>query len=114
VIYVFNHCIGNRFIQEVVFFKVEKKEGIIFKEIGYIYPHYEKLRKARWQIMAKYQFKYKDDGLSEEHIKQICRFLDTPYVKGYYQKWHKFSQFKFWHKREMHKRDKGLKIFKLK
>ena len=59
-------------------------------------------------------FKYKDDGLSEEHIKQICRFLDTPYVKGYYQKWHKFSQFKFWHKREMDKRDKGLKIFKLK
>jgi hypothetical protein len=40
-------------------------------------------------------FKYKDDGLSEEHIKQICRFLDTPYVKGEHQKWHKFSQFKF-------------------
>ena len=48
--------------------------------------------------------KYKDDGLSEEHIKQICRFLDKPYVKGDYQKWHKFSQFKFWHKREMDKR----------
>ena len=50
-------------------------------------------------------FKYKDNGLSEEHIKQICRFLDKPYVKGEYQKWHKFSQFKFWHKREMDKRD---------
>ena len=48
-------------------------------------------------------FKYKDDGLSEEHIKHICRFLDKPYVKGEYQKWHKFSQFKFWHKREMDK-----------
>ena len=51
------------------------------------------------------QFKYRDDGLSEEHIKQICRFLEKPYVKGEYQKWHKFSQFKFWHKREMDKRD---------
>ena len=50
-------------------------------------------------------FKYKDNGLSEEHIKQICRFLDKPYVKGEYQKWHKFSQFKFWHKGEMDKRD---------
>ena len=50
-------------------------------------------------------FKYKDDGLSEDHIKQICCFLDIPYVKGEYQKWHKFSQFKFWHKREMDRRD---------
>jgi hypothetical protein len=55
--------------------------------------------------MANYLFKYKDDNLIEEHIKQICRFLDTPYVKGEYQKRHKFSQFKFWHKREMDIRD---------
>ena len=55
-------------------------------------------------------FKYKDNGLSEEHIKQICRFLDTPYVKGEYKSWHKFSQFKFWHKREMDKRDKELAL----
>ena len=48
-------------------------------------------------------FKYKDNGLSEEHIKQICRFLDKPYVKGEYQKWHKFAAFKWWHKREMYK-----------
>jgi hypothetical protein len=34
--------IGNQFIQEVVFFKVEKKEGITLKEIGFIYPLYEK------------------------------------------------------------------------
>ena len=54
-------------------------------------------------------FKYKVDGLSEEHIKQICRFLNTPYVKGEYQKWHKFSQFKFWHKREMDKGDNLIK-----
>ena len=57
-------------------------------------------------------FKYKDDGLSEEHIKQICRFLDKLYVKGEYQKWHKFSQFKFWHKREMDKRDAELALKK--
>ncbi len=57
-------------------------------------------------------FKYKDDGLSEDHIKQICRFLDKPYVKGEYQKWHKFSQFKFWHKREMDKRDAELALKK--
>ena len=57
-------------------------------------------------------FKYKDDGLSEEHIKQICRFLDKPYVEGEHQKWHKFSQFKFWHKREMDKRDVELALKK--
>ena len=57
-------------------------------------------------------FKYKDDGLSEEHIKQICRFLDKPYVKGEYQKWHKFSQFKFWHKREMDQIDAELALKK--
>ena len=50
-------------------------------------------------------FEYKNDGLSEEHIKQICRFLDKPYVKGEYQKWHKYYQFKLWHKKEMDRRD---------
>jgi hypothetical protein len=54
-------------------------------------------------------FKYKDDGLSEEHIKQICRFLDKPYVKGDHQKWHKFAAFKWWHKKEMDKRDSLIK-----
>ena len=53
------------------------------------------------------QFKYKDDGLSEEHIKQICRFLNTPYVKGEYQKWQKFAAFKWWHKRQMNNRVAG-------
>ena len=48
-------------------------------------------------------FKYKPTLLSEEHIRQICRFLDKPYVKGEYQKWHKFAAFKWWHKREMDK-----------
>jgi hypothetical protein len=62
--------------------------------------------------MAKYQFKYKDDGLSEEHKKQICRFLKITYVKGEHQKWHKFSQFKFWHKNEMVKRDTDFALKK--
>ena len=55
-------------------------------------------------------FKYNDDGLSEEYIKQICRFLDKPYVKGEYQKWHKFAAFKRWHKRAMDSRDANLNI----
>jgi hypothetical protein len=52
------------------------------------------------------KFKYKPTLLSEEHIQQMCKFLKIPYVKGKYQKWNKFSQFKFWHKKEMDKRDK--------
>ena len=55
------------------------------------------------------QFKYKDDGLAEEHIKQICRFLDTPYIIREHQKWHKFAAFKWWHKQEMDKRDNLIK-----
>jgi len=62
--------------------------------------------------VSKYKYKYLDDGLSEEHIKQICRFLDTPYVKGEHQKWHKFSAFKWWHKRQMDKRDEELALKK--
>jgi hypothetical protein len=53
----------------------------------------------------KTDFQYKSSDLSEEHIKQICRFIDKPYVRGEYQKCHKLSQFKFWHKNEMDKRD---------
>lgn len=60
------------------------------------------------------QFKYKDDGLTEEHIKQICRFLDTPYVKGEHQRMQGYIQFKIWHKREMDKRDVQLNKLKLK
>ena len=56
------------------------------------------------------KFKCKDDGLSEEHIKQIYRFLNTPYVKDEYQKWRKFAAFKWWHKREMDTRDANLNI----
>ena len=62
----------------------------------------------------KTDFQYKSSDLSEEHIKQICRFLDKPYVRGEYQKWHKFSQFKIWHKEALDKRDAELKKAKLK
>ena len=55
------------------------------------------------------KFQYIDDGLSEEHIKQICRFLNTPYVKGEHEKWQKYAAFKWWHKREMENRDSLIK-----
>ena len=58
----------------------------------------------------KTDFQYKSRDLSEEHIKHICRFLKLTYVKGEYQKWSKFSQFKFWHKSEMDKRDAELAL----
>lgn len=60
------------------------------------------------------QFKYEDNGLSEEHIKQICRFLDKNYVKGEYQRMQRYIQFKIWHKREMDKRDYQLALKKNK
>ena len=53
----------------------------------------------------KTDFQYKNSDLSEEHIRQICRFLDKPYIKGEYQKWHKFAAFKWWHKREFARRE---------
>ena len=53
----------------------------------------------------KTDFQYKSSDLSEEHIRQICRFLDKPYIKGEYQKWHKNAAFKWWHKRELDRRE---------
>lgn len=43
------------------------------------------------------KYKYIDDGLSEEHIKQRCRFLDVPYVEGNYQFQRRFAQYKKWY-----------------
>jgi hypothetical protein len=53
----------------------------------------------------KTNFQYKSTDLSEENIKQICRFLKITYVKGEYQRWQKFAAFKWWHKRQIDKRD---------
>jgi hypothetical protein len=55
-------------------------------------------------------FKYKSSDLSEEHIKQICRFSDRLYVKGEYQRMQGYIQFKIWHKRQMDKRDALIKL----
>ena len=60
------------------------------------------------------KFKYIDKGLSEEHIKQICRFQVAPYVKGEYQRMQRYIQFKIWHKKALDKRDAELKKVKLK
>ena len=42
-------------------------------------------------------FKWKDSGLSKEHIKHLARFAGQEYMEGEYQKWSKFAQFKWWH-----------------
>lgn len=49
----------------------------------------------------KVDFQYKSSDLSKEHIKQMSRFLNSPYVKGEYQRWQKFAAFKWWHIRKM-------------
>lgn len=41
-------------------------------------------------------FKERIPQLSEEHVKQICRFTKTKYVQGEWQRWRAFSEFK-WH-----------------
>jgi hypothetical protein len=46
-------------------------------------------------------FKCKDKGLSEEHVKHLARFAGEKYVKGEYQKWSKFAQFKWWHYKKL-------------
>jgi len=51
----------------------------------------------------KNKFEYKEPNLTEEHIKQIARFAKIEYKQGNYQKWNKFSQFKWWHKQQQEK-----------
>jgi len=57
------------------------------------------------EVTLNNKFKYIDKGLTEEHIKQMCRFQDIPYVKGEYQRLQGYIQFKIWHKKAMDKRD---------
>ena len=62
-------------------------------------------------------FKYEEPSLTEEQIKQRCRFLKIPYIKGEYQenyRWRAWAAFKSWHKKLMDKRDIELKKAKLK
>ena len=44
-------------------------------------------------------------NLSEEHIKQIGRFTKTQYVRGEWQRWQAFAQFKWAHLKLQHERD---------
>ncbi len=57
------------------------------------------------EVTLNNKFKYIDKGLTEEHIKQMCRFQDIPYVQGEYQRLQGYIQFKIWHKKAMDKRD---------
>jgi hypothetical protein len=43
--------------------------------------------------------------LSEEQIKQICRFTKMAYVEGEWQRWRAYSEFKKWHFNLMKNRD---------
>lgn len=43
--------------------------------------------------------------LSEEQIKQICRFTKTPYMAGEWQRWRAYAEFKKWHHNLMKGRD---------
>ncbi len=54
------------------------------------------------------KFKYIDPNLTEEHIKQIARFVGGEYKEGEYQKWNKYAQFKRWHKKLMDERDNNM------
>ena len=61
------------------------------------------------------KFKYEEASLTEEQIKQRCRFLKIPYEKGEYQenyKWRRMGAFKWWHKKLMDKRDAELALKK--
>ncbi len=59
--------------------------------------------------MKKINSKLSPNNLSEEHIKQICRFTKTEYVQGEYQKWKAFAEFKWQHLKEQQERDKFVK-----
>ncbi len=50
--------------------------------------------------MKNKKFKYQEPNLTEEHIKNLAKFAKEKYVEGEYQKWNKFAQFKWWHKKQ--------------
>jgi hypothetical protein len=55
--------------------------------------------------MRKINFRERIPQLSEEHIKQICRFANTPYVEGEWQKARAYAEFKRWHHIQLKQRD---------
>ena len=48
-------------------------------------------------------------NLSEEHIKQICRFTKTQYVQGEWQRWQAFAKFKWEHLKLQQERDELMR-----
>jgi hypothetical protein len=52
------------------------------------------------------RFKEKIPQLSEDHIKQICRFTNAPYVEGEWQRMRAYAEFKKWHLKELELKDK--------
>jgi len=55
--------------------------------------------------MKPTNFEERVPKLSEEHIKQICRFTKIEYIEGDWQKWHAFAAFKWWHYKRLVERD---------
>lgn len=63
----------------------------------------------RLKIKKTINYKLKIPNLSEEHIKEICRFTKTQYVRGEWQRWQAFAQFKWAHLKLQHERDELLR-----
>ncbi len=57
-------------------------------------------------MKTRINFMERIPGLSEEQIKQICRFTKTPYVEGEWQRWRAYAEFKKWHHKLMKDRGK--------
>lgn len=50
-------------------------------------------------------FKDRIPKLSEQHIKQICRFANTEYVEGEWRRWRAWAEFKKWHHKILQEQD---------
>ena len=48
-------------------------------------------------MSERINFRDRIPKLSEEHIKQICRFTKVPYVEGEWQRARAYVEFKKWH-----------------
>ena len=54
-------------------------------------------------------YKCRVPNLSEDHIKQICRFTKTQYVQGEWQRWQAFAKFKWEHLKLQQERDELIR-----
>ena len=61
-------------------------------------------------MKTRINFMEKIPQLSEEQIKQICRFTKTPYEEGEWQRWRAYTGFKKWHHKLMINRDESKGI----